>query len=139
MATTKTKRTESEYAAQRKQIRLPELKQVDLIKTDDSFEFVYRNTTYEARLSRESMLEPVTKLSQMSRANKTAEGAPCYQMPSNFTLDCVDSYWFDNKPTGEATESCKTNPSGVCFHVVSLPFLLTSFTCPYSCPRAEGP
>lgn len=109
----KQKRTESEYAAQRKIIRLPELKCVDLIKTGDLFEFVYRGVSYKAKLTCESELQPVLPLSQMTRATKTAQNTLIYQMPSNFTLDCVDSYWYDNnKQADDAAKTCKTNPSG---------------------------
>jgi len=106
------RRKESEYAAQRKLVRLPELKLVDLVRTGDKLEFVYRGKKFEAAVTKEGFMKATTRMSETKRASpgEGEEGGPVYQRPSNFTLDCVESYWRDKNTTAE--EACRTNPSG---------------------------
>ncbi len=103
------KRVESEYATRRKNIRLSDLKLVDLLHTGDALRFVYQKTTYDASITRESYLCAATSPSDEC-AFKCVDGRSFYRSPTNFTLDCVAHYLHEKKPDSE--NECHTNPSG---------------------------
>jgi len=126
----KRKRSESLYASQRKLVRLPELKMVDLVRTGDELEFTYQNRTFRARVTREGYIAATTPMASTTRAtvavtadaDKAAatSAGNVYTMPSNYTLDCVDTYWQTRSSSSTSTKSsggqqedaCKTNPNG---------------------------
>ena len=107
---------EHPYAADRKRVRLADLKLVDLVRTGDDMRFTYKGRDFMAKVTREGRIAAAASPAH-SRADpdETTAGLSAYRTPSNFTLDCVDAYWYDERErTGvaEVKNECRTNPSG---------------------------
>jgi len=104
------KRRESSHANQRKQIRLIELKSVDLVATDDALQFVYKDRVFSATVSKSGHIAAEHK--SVHKPFYIVDNVSYYQRPSNFTNDCVSVYWDELIDSSVVRTDCHTNPSG---------------------------
>ena len=106
----RTKRKESDYAGDRKQVHLVDLKLVDMVKTGDELEFVYKTVTFNAHISVHGFIA-TPRCDEHKLTTFQDDTTSYYRMPSNFTNDCVSVFW-SRYANYDARTECHTNPSG---------------------------
>lgn len=101
--------TVTEHARRRAAWKLPALKLLDELRTNEAIEFTHESRTFHAFITRDALIA-CDELEHASRRATSRRGATTlvYEHPTNFTLDCVDEYW---RALGRANET-HTNPNG---------------------------
>jgi len=97
------RRRESAHANDRKHVRLAHLKLVDLIRTNDTIRFTYKERVFDGHVTIDSLLA-LPRHALHTLADRSDDAHSYYRLPSNLTNDCLRVYYHG--------EPSSTNPSG---------------------------